>query len=477
MTVPEALRALLNAPDPLLRSGDHILVAVSGGPDSLALLHVLDGLRTDMGLRGVSAAHLHHGLRGQEADDDAAFVAQFCAARAIPCFTEKADVAREAAREHVAVQQAARTVRYAFLARTARQCRADKVATAHTQDDLVETVLMHIMRGTGLDGLRGIPARRGIYVRPLLNVTHAQAEAYCDAHALQPRRDSSNSDSSHYTRNRIRRELLPMLETDYHPGTRASLLRLAQIAGADADFLQGHAQAMLHQITLAESALPQSLTLSRVGLRALHPALLRHVLRAALAQTRGTGENITYHHLEQMADALRSSAQTPWGMTTPAPLCRVVVRAQTVVFTMQDGQAPLLDTSYSVPLPIGGSAQLPGSRQQIKAKLLAPAALPAKGRDQAAFDAEHVHLPSLHVRTWQPGDRLAPRGMNGHTQKVQDVFANAKVPRQERSQTPIAADRDGLLWVAGLAASERGRLTQATKQCLVLCRVPTPATD
>ncbi len=468
MDLLDSLREALRTPDFVLQSGDHILAAVSGGPDSLSLLHALHALRSELGLRGLGAAHFHHGLRGQEADDDAAFVAQFCAARGIPCFTEKADIAALAAQRHVSLQQAARDARYAFLARAAQHCGADKVATAHTQDDQVETVLLHILRGTGLDGLRGIPARRGIYVRPMLGITRAQVEEYCAAHALSPRRDSSNSDLSHYTRNRVRHELLPLLEAQYHAGARGSLLRLSQIAGADADFLHLHAQATLREVTLDQKVSPPGLSLSRAGLRALHPALLRHVLRAALAFVRGTTEGVTSRHLAQIADALLSSAQTSWGMTTPAPICRIHARADVVTVTWQDDCPAETTSSYSIPLALGHSVKMPGEHWSVRAELSAvPAALPP-ARLQASFDARQVHLPSLHVRLWRPGDRIATRGLGGHTQKLQNVFINAKVPQGSRAHVPIVADRDGLLWVAGLAASERGRLTPETRQKLVL---------
>lgn len=468
MDLPEAMRREMRVTDPLLSPGDHVLAAVSGGPDSLALLHALHSLRIDFGLGSLSAAHFNHGLRGQEADDDAAFVAGFCAARGIACFVEKADIAFEAAQAHTSVQQAARTARYAFFARAAQQCGANKVAMGHTQDDQIETVLLHILRGTGLDGLRGIPPRRGIYVRPLLSVTRAQVEDYCAAYALAPRRDSSNQDSSHYTRNRIRRELLPLLVRDYHPGTRSSLLRLSQIASADADFLQSHAQTVLGEVMLAENSSTACLTLSRTKLRALHPALLRHVLRAALTQVRGTTESITHQHWEQICNAVLVQEQTAWGLTTPTPFCHVGVHADRVMVTRQEDHAPPAACSYSAMLSAGGRAELPGSDRHVGAELSATLPLPPPTGEQADFDAHQVHLPSLHVRFWQPGDRIAPRGMAGHTKKVQDIFTDAKVPRPQRSQVPIVADREGLLWVTGLSAAERARVTQATRQFLVL---------
>lgn len=474
MTLLDTLKQGLCGSNPLLAHGDHVLVAVSGGTDSIALLHALHTLRGEIGLRGLSAAHFHHGLRGQEADDDAAFVAQFCGARSIPCFTEYADIAGQAARAHVSTQQAARTARYAFLAQTARAYGANKAATAHTQDDQIETVLLNILRGTGLNGLRGIPPRRGLYVRPLLGVTRAQTEAHCAAHSLAPRQDSSNADSSHYTRNRIRRELLPLLEEQYHSGARGSLLRLAHIAGEDADFLRAHAEAMLREATLAQTPSPAHLALSRERLRALHPALLPHVLRAALAQVRGSAEGVTSRHVTLAAEALRLPGTAHWGMTTPPPRCQIAVRDESVVFTMTDtfgrGDVPVIASAeaYLVPLVVDGTAALPGGAGWVRAALAATPPPASADRIEALWDAAHVHLPSLHVRGWRAGDRIATRGLAGHTQKLQDIFTNAKVPRAVRPFVPLVADRDGLLWAAGLAASERGRAGPETGQFLVL---------
>ncbi len=381
---------------------------------------------------------------------------------------EHADIARKAADAHVSTQQAARTARYAFFARAARLCGADKIATGHTQDDQVETVLLHILRGTGLDGLRGIPARRGLYVRPLLGVTRTQVESYCAAHALAPRRDSSNTDPSHYTRNRVRLELLPLLARDYHPGTRNSLLRLSQIAEADADFLQTHAEQTLEQVILTQTNSPAALTLSRARLRPLHPALLRHVLRAAIVRARGTSENITHRHWQQISDAVHSPSETPWALTLPAPLCRAVVDALTLTLSQpEDTDTPIDSSCFALPAP-GDTVELPGSGQRVRAALSAISPLPPFSRDMAVFDIRQVHLPTLHVRFWRTGDRIAPRGMAGHTKKLQDIFVDAHVPRRERPRVPIVADRDGLLWVAGLTAADRGHITPETRQCLVL---------
>jgi tRNA(Ile)-lysidine synthase len=307
----------------LLSPGDSVLVATSGGPDSLSLLHALAGMRDTLGLSALSVAHLNHSLRGTDAAEDAVFVDAFCREYALPCVLGTADAAAIAHQQRISVQQAARQARYAFLDDAARRQNATKIATAHTQDDQTETVLLHILRGTGLDGLRGIPARRGPYIRPLLGVSRADILAYCQAQGLTPRQDSSNLEADHYTRNRIRLDLLPQLERDFNPAVRSALLRLSETAARDADFLHTQADAALVDATLISNA--DSFVLDSNRLRTLHPSLLRHVLRAALAQFRGTGDGLTHEHFEPLCDALRGNRRLPFGLTTPAPHCSIRV--------------------------------------------------------------------------------------------------------------------------------------------------------
>ncbi|MBV9850599.1 MAG: tRNA lysidine(34) synthetase TilS [Armatimonadetes bacterium] len=318
----------------LIAPGDRVLVAVSGGPDSLALLHALHSLQDELGLADLRAAHLDHGLRGAEAAAEAQFVADWCAGRGIPCTIGVADIAAQKAARGGSTQEAARAVRYAFLEETARAVGADKIATGHTQDDQIETALLNILRGTGLDGLRGIPYARGPFVRPLLDVPRTSVEAYCAEQGLAPRRDPSNSDPSHYTRNKLRLELLPVLERDYNPAVRAALLRLSENAARDADFLHAEARAALPALTLARTE--RELVLDARGLRLLHPSLQRHVLRAAFAHLRGTTLGLTHEHLGPLCAALAGERRLPFGLTTPPPHCAARVTQRRLTLRTQE---------------------------------------------------------------------------------------------------------------------------------------------
>jgi len=442
---------------PLFAPGDRVLVAVSGGPDSLCLLHVLWSERAARGPAAVEAAHLDHGLRGDESAQEAAWVAAWCRERGIPCHVGQADVAGLARDRKQSKQEAARTARLAFLEETAAQIGASRIATGHTRDDQVETVLMNVLRGTGLDGLRGIPARRGPFVRPLLDVSRAEIEDYCASHGLEPRRDPSNLSSDAYTRNRVRLELLPLLARDYNPAAAEALLRLSEIAGRDLDYLQTQADAALGDATRERDVF--RLVLDRPTLTGLHPALLRHVLRRAIAGLRGTRGGITHDHIEQACRAVAAPVPGAFGLNLPHPLCTVRIADETLTLTLANVPASLTDVA--VPLPVPGTAALPGADWTVRAS---SDSLP----DAVMLDADTVSSDTLTLRNWRQGDRVDPLGMGGRHKKVSDIFTDAKVPRAERHHVPIVADAQGIVWVAAHCVAERVKVTPTTRRRLYL---------
>ena len=339
--VEDALIQATEGPNPLLPPNAAVIVAVSGGPDSLCLLHALWRLRMRLGLGVVSVAHAEHGLRGASSEEDAAFVEEFCRSREIPVRIGRLHLMDRVPRHGESLQTIAREARYEFLEETAATVGADVIATAHTQDDQAETVLLNILRGTGLNGLRGIPRRRGQIVRPLLSVPRSDIELYLAEHSLTARVDATNTDPGHYLRNRIRLELLPMLECDYHPGVKKSLLRLASFADLDTDYLEAQAVDAMNEISLGANSIAEgpgpgsALALRLSALLELHPALATRVVRRAFLMVRGTADRLSEEHVRAVLALAECGG--PGCVTSPAPPCTVTVRGDRLTFAWLGG--------------------------------------------------------------------------------------------------------------------------------------------
>jgi tRNA(Ile)-lysidine synthase len=463
----------------MLPPGQTVVIGVSGGPDSTALLHALAALRAEFRI-GLVAAHLNHGFRGAEADADADAVAALAARLNVACRIERADVPAMRRRLHLSAQEAARNARHAFLRRVAAEAGAERIALAHTRDDRVETVLLNLLRGTGMEGLSGFAPISLPILRPLFDASRAQVEAYCAAHALAPRQDSSNA-SLDYRRNRIRTELLPYLTAYYNEKARDAILRMADLAAADNRVLE---EAAAEAFARAASLVTDSeVVLEADALGRLPLALQRRVLRRAIARVRGHLQNIGREILERVLEAgAQSEVGKPLQIALPAAetgtvrlLCtktavrivREAARAEPLPWQQElavPGETSLLRAGFSV------EARLCGTRAEAAALAadvspLQPmgAARAYPGPSYACFARADVTLPIL-ARSWQPGDRMRPRGLGG-SKKLQDLFTDRKVPAAQRVQMPVCVEAGGqgrILWVVGLALDERALRLEGT---------------
>lgn len=462
----------------LFQRGDYLLVGVSGGADSLCLLHVLHSIAPTLALR-LHVAHLHHGLRGAEADADAACVQHVAAAWGLPCTVERADTRSRMAATGESVEEAARTLRYAFLSRLAGELGCHAVAVAHNADDQAETVLMHLLRGSGLAGLRGMTARSPLpgaadphavpLIRPLLPVARADINAYCTHYALQPRVDASNADTT-LLRNRLRHHLLPLLE-GYNPQIRRVLADSASTLADDYAWLAAQAQAAYSRV-VSESAAGQ-VTVDLAAWRALPISLQRLLLRLAVQHLRGELRDLGYAHIESLR-ALLLHGRTGARLSLPAGL--EAVRGYT---TASIGAA-------GAPVPLDDVPQLSAARLALRVpghtalgtwhatcRLFPAAELPSRWQNslhtdpwQALLDADRIG-PAPMLRWRQAGDCFQPLGLTGGHKSLADFFIDSKIPAAARARWPLLARYDGAIaWVCGLRVDTHVALHADTRQVL-----------
>jgi tRNA(Ile)-lysidine synthase len=479
----------------LLVPGQTVVVGVSGGPDSLSLLHILRRLAPDFSLT-LHVAHLNHQMRGEEAAADAAFVAGLAVEWGLPSTVDSVDVSAVARAHKMAWEEAARRARYAFLAAVADEVGADSVAAGHNADDQAETVLMHFLRGSGLAGLRGMlpatpmeelrlemddwdaPQPSSLsrlasltLVRPLLEVPRSDIEAYCQEHGLRPRFDRSNLDATFF-RNRLRQELIPYLET-YNPGIREVLRRTASVVAADYDLLRRQLH-ITWKVTLRDES-AHALTFDLAGWRELPLALKRSTIREAIHRLRWTLRNIDFVHVEK-AVAILTEGKTGDQATLPQGL---VLTIGYDTFTVADEDhrdlpdLPRLQPGDVVPVAMPGVTRLPGSGWALEAELLSITAeiggeLATIGGWEAYLDAAVVgDAPKLRPR--RAGDRFCPLGMGGRGKRLNEFMINEKIPADWRDRIPLLVNaEDRILWVCGWRPDERARVAEGTRRVVHL---------
>jgi tRNA(Ile)-lysidine synthase len=450
----------------LVAGGEKVLVAVSGGPDSVCMLRVLNSLKDVLNIQ-LHAAHLDHCLRGGESDADAKYVGELAAKLGIPCSIEKRDVNEWNKKSKTSLEEAAREVRYRFLEETARQVGATRVAVGHTRDDQVETTLMHYLRGAGIQGLRGLRAAApipygsredGIWVvRPLLKASRQETAAYCYSHDLKPCCDPSNSDTR-FLRNRIRLELIPLLR-QYNPEIDDALVRLAGLAGEDADFIDEQAATACGTVATREGSLT---CLDSGKLRGLPLALQRRVFRIVLEQSYGSLRDIEASHVEALVSLLFSNTgkcvHLPGGIMATNERNRIVVAGQGATACPW----PVLEQAYTLNIP--GETRLPGWR--VAADLMSENFFREDDIFSASFDISKAGR-QLTVRGRRPGDRFHPLGM-AHSRKLQDFMVDSAIPRSWRDSVPIVCSGKEIVWVVGWRIDDRVKVTAATNGVLRL---------
>lgn len=439
----ERIKALSREYD-MLPAGGRVLCALSGGADSMCLLQVLLELAGEWGFT-VCAAHYHHGMRGAQADADAAFVQDWCAKHDVACVVEQGDVYAAAKELGLGVEEAGRQLRYDFLRRTAQALDCQRIATAHNADDNLETLLLHLVRGAGLHGLAGIPPRRGEIVRPLLTTARAEIEAYLQAHDIPHVEDCTNADQG-FARNRIRSQVIPVLR-QLNPRLTQTASESMGYLRAEDDFLNAQAAAACLQARWAEDDL-----VIRAQIIADLPAAIAPRAVRRLLEMMGDGNtNCSAAHLKAVVELARGDDPSAVAFL---PNGRLVQRVyEELLFTTQaDPPAPFTPTE----LDRDGVTAPKGTPWRCRCReTVCPA--PGEGTPGAIYLAREALTGAPVLRPRQTGDEIAlPRR---GTKSLKKLFIEEKIPRREREQLPVLARETGVVAVAGLGA-HRDHLAQ-----------------
>jgi tRNA(Ile)-lysidine synthase len=410
--------------------GERIAVGVSGGPDSVALLHLLQALSRDLCF-DLHVAHLDHALR-QDSAQDALFVADLCRQWGVPLTSKRIDVRSEARRIGVGLEEGARLVRRAFLEEVASAHGCRWIALGHHRGDQAETLLHRLLRGTAVSGLAAMALQRGSYLRPLLEFSRDEIVGYLRKHGLSWREDESNGDFR-FTRNRLRHQVLPLL-TEFNPRLEEHLSRLSRRVALEEDYWRGEEERALAAVRISRG---KEGALDRPGLLRLHPALRFRVIRRAILDVRGDLEGVSATHIAAIERILLSGRPQA---ETHLPGIRIRRRYDRLCLSLPaSGTAP-----YSLEVNRPGRFTLPDGRV-----FLAELTMEALGENLAVaeFDAAAVPFP-LAVRSFRAGDRFHPSGARGG-KKLKDFFIDQKIDLELRRTLPLVVSGE-ILWIAGV---------------------------
>lgn len=440
--------------------GDKVIVAFSGGPDSTCLLYILNKYKDALGIT-LFGAHLNHCLRGIDSDKDEEYAKKICEDLNIGFYSRKIDVNIIAEQNNLSCEMAGRKARYDFFEELMIKLSASKIALAHNANDQAETILMRIMRGTGMDGLIGIkPVRDKIYVRPVLNLSRTEIEKYCEENSINPRIDKSNLETI-YARNKVRLDLIPYMEENFNKDIIKTLNRLSDIVKVDNDYLESistkqfkiHCETGEQRVIIYNSAFT------------LHEAIISRIIRSALFEVRHNLYNIEKIHISNIIDLQKHET----GKTTMLPQNIIVENCY------GDIHMHIKENSYNntdlvnnneYALNVNGENFIHSLNKVVSIHTIAKLDFnEVKTNDYIKyFDYDKIEKPII-LRYRKDGDKFMPLGMSGN-KKLKDLLMDLKIPKAERNKMPLICFGEDIAWVVGHRVSEKFKISKDTKNIL-----------
>ncbi len=445
----------------MLEYGDKVIAAVSGGADSVCMLHILNNLKNERKF-SLCCAHINHELRGEAADNDEAFVKALCKELGIKFYSKKIDVAKFAEENKITCEEAGRAVRYSFFEEIKSKYGYNKVATAHNKNDNAETVLMRIIRGTGIDGLSGIPyVRNDGVIRPILDLSRAQVEEYCKENNLNFCTDITNLEND-FTRNKVRNLLIPYIEKEFNTKISDSLLRLSDSAEEDSRFIRNYAKRLYKRLG---NPIPGNKlnTLHIDSLKMLEKPILIRILQ--LAAEKSSPAKLEKKHINDIIELLDKntgasinlpqglSAEINYGwLTFNGPLDKVEVKSSI------DG--------FFVDIAVGGTVFIEALGKDISIREENAKEYKCKINEIAA-DIDKIGNQPLFLRSRRDGDRIVWFS-DGKTKKIKNVFIDEKIPQKDRNKIPLLTTGNEIIAIVGSRVSEKYKITKDSERALVI---------
>lgn len=445
----------------MLKHGDIVLVGVSSGPDSVCLLHVLNELKDEYGL-SLHIAHLNHGFRGGESDDDVSFVQSIADSLGIPLHMEYADIPLYIKRLGLSKQAGAREYRYKFFYRIADEIGATRIALGHTADDQAETFLMRLLRGSGSSGLSGIPPVRDRIIRPIIELTREEINEFLSDRQIRYRIDSSNL-TTVYLRNKVRIELIPYLSKEFNPNIMDTLIRNLKILRDEDIFLGEYVKNIYKDIAAGKKGESVRFDVGRIS--SLPVPVKRRILRIAVESIIGEGAvDLSFKHVEDSLNLLNNER----GGEVHLP-SGIIVKKDKKSFSvyLRTDETHILPYSYHVAVP--GDTIIPEAGITVSTTILEMEGYDksegADGKFEACFFMGDASQP-LVIRNRRSGDFFCPKGMEGHKKKIKEYFIDMKISVSERDRVPILTSPEGIMWIIGYRTDDRFKAASSTKKIL-----------
>lgn len=440
----------------LIQKGDKIVVGLSGGPDSVCLLHILSRLKEEWDLE-IYAAHLNHQIRGIEAQKDAFYISKLCEDMGITFFIKSINVPEYCEKNGVSIEEGARKLRYEMFYEIKNNTRANKIAIGHNLNDQAETILMRMMRGTGLQGLKGIEyIRDGVIIRPILDIERNDIEEYCKQNKLNPRIDKTNLESI-YTRNKIRLELIPYMKDNFNSNIIESIVRMGNSLRSDNDYIETEALTKFKEVSNINV---DSVELNLNSYVNLHKSIKVRVLRNAIKHILGDTNFIDQRHIDDIIE-LENESKVDKVINLPRGIY-VYRKKSSIILTNKE--IVIEDIEFCYNIPSNGFIKIKEIGTIIETQVISVDKYKRNKSDKSYkwFDFNKIK-GGIVVRNRRSGDKIK---LSGGSKKIKDLFIDMKIPKEDRYKIPVIADDQGVLSVGDFRNSENYKIDAETKEVL-----------